>query len=347
MLRDGVRKRWRVARREISSLSTEKTIVLALMIQLFIAGFSSFLVVGLVSMYSPDSVSSSAVSLAITGDAGDEVIGVAGDSGVDIERVRSYSEGVRQFENGRVDGVVSANRTSEGGVSVKAVVPEGGIKTTLVVVTVKNVLVDLERNIRDQLSSRLNRLPIDLPPENSSSPYFSFTYTVLIPLLMFLPVFISGSVVADSITEEFERGTLDLLRVTPLSLREIMEGKMVAMVVIAPLQAALWLGLLMLNGTWIYHPFILLGFVSVISVLVVGFGAYVSLSFKDRQKSQFVYSLGVIAGFGAASVLPESLPNTVAKLAIGSASLYSYVSLLFYLVFAAVVWTLVTRRVDR
>jgi len=42
-----------IARRELGSLSREKTIVLALLIQLVIAAFSSFLVVGLASLYEP------------------------------------------------------------------------------------------------------------------------------------------------------------------------------------------------------------------------------------------------------------------------------------------------------
>jgi len=45
-----------IAGRELSGLRAEKTILLAIAIQLFIAAFSSFLVVGLVSMYDPGSL---------------------------------------------------------------------------------------------------------------------------------------------------------------------------------------------------------------------------------------------------------------------------------------------------
>jgi len=51
----GGRPRIRIALRELSTLKSEKTIVLALLIQLVIAAFSSFLVVGLVSLYDPAS----------------------------------------------------------------------------------------------------------------------------------------------------------------------------------------------------------------------------------------------------------------------------------------------------
>jgi ABC-2 type transport system permease protein len=48
---------WLIARKELQGLYTEKTIILAIALQLFIALFSSFLVVGLTSMYDPGAVS--------------------------------------------------------------------------------------------------------------------------------------------------------------------------------------------------------------------------------------------------------------------------------------------------
>ena len=66
--------RYLIARREVKSLSREKTIVLALLIQLFVAGFSSFLVVGLTSLYDPGAVSSGEVDVAVTGDAADALV---------------------------------------------------------------------------------------------------------------------------------------------------------------------------------------------------------------------------------------------------------------------------------
>jgi len=59
-----------IAGRELSGLRAEKTILLAIAIQLFIAAFSSFLVVGLVSMmYDPGSLGGAEVEVAGAGDA--------------------------------------------------------------------------------------------------------------------------------------------------------------------------------------------------------------------------------------------------------------------------------------
>ena len=46
-----------IARKDLSALSKEKTILLAILLQLFVAMFSSFLMVGLASLYDPSTIS--------------------------------------------------------------------------------------------------------------------------------------------------------------------------------------------------------------------------------------------------------------------------------------------------
>ena len=48
---------WIMARKELSGINYEKTILFAILLQLFVAMFSSFLMVGLTSMYDPSSLS--------------------------------------------------------------------------------------------------------------------------------------------------------------------------------------------------------------------------------------------------------------------------------------------------
>lgn len=316
------RKSLRIVRRELSSLRSEKTIVLALLIQLFIAAFSSFLVVGLVSLYDPGSVSAGVgLEFGVSGDAGDELReAVEGEGGWSLVDYGSLEEAREAFRVGEVDAVLHAETLDSGRVSVTALAPRSSFRTTLVVVQVKRALEGFERERRGALSSRLSREPVELPPEADASPYYGFTYTVLIPLLMLLPVFISGSIASDSVTEELERGTLELLRVSPLSVAELLDGKVAAMTLLAPLQAAVWLGLLAFNQTAVARPLLLLVLVAGFSLAVSAFGAGAALVFGDRKQSQFMYSVGLLAAFAVTYLFPESPPNTIARLAIGSVS---------------------------
>ena len=117
-----------IARRDVRSLSREKTIVLALLIQLFVAGFSSFLVVGLTSLYDPGAVASGEVELAVTGDARDELLEAAREhQGADAVEYENPDEAELAFEQRRVDAMLTATHAQmEGGgsrIAVRARIP--------------------------------------------------------------------------------------------------------------------------------------------------------------------------------------------------------------------------------
>jgi len=325
-----------IAKRELASLKSEKTIVLALLIQLFVAAFSSFLVVGLVSMYDPGSSQGYTVNVGVAGDdAGDLSRVLADEDGVEPEVFGSQSVAERAFQNGIIDAVLITDRrdggTGESAVQVEAIVAEGSIRTTMTVVQLQSALKAYERSERLDRVRYLGRQPLSLPDRIRASPYFGFTYTILIPLLMFLPVFISGSIAVDSMTEEIQRGTLELLRVAPLTTWDIVDAKLIATATLAPIQAAAWLVLLTLNGITVAQPLTIVAVVAGLSLAVVVVGLALSLLAPDRRQAQFLYSTGVLAIVTLTTLLPEHPANTIARLAIGSPGSTTWTAVLGYL----------------
>jgi len=319
-----------IARRDLASLSREKTIVLALLIQLFVAGFSSFLVVGLTSLYDPGSVSTGEVEMAVTGDARDELLAAGAEQeSARLTEFEDADEARLAFEQRRVDALLNANYVDAGDgpgrqIAVSARIPEGSIRSTLIVVNVRRTLETLERQERFERAGSLENDPVPLPPEISASPYFGFTYTVLLPLLLFLPAFISGSVAVDTITEEMERGTLELLRVAPVSLLDIVDGKALGMTLLAPVQSLLWIVLLSGNGINVANVSVILLFVTAVAALVVTIGVVLGVATGKRRPAQLLYSVVTLVVFGAAVVLPEHPATTIAKLAVDSPTLSTY-----------------------
>jgi ABC-type Na+ efflux pump permease subunit len=310
-----------VARRELAVLRAEKTIVLALLIQLFIAAFSSFLVVGLVSLYDPGSLQGYQVDVALSGPEAEatELAAVVRDQpGMRPVDFDTAEAAMASFERGDVDAVLVVQRR-DGRTFVRATVPDSNVETTVTVVQVREALEAFERSERAERATALERTPLDLPREGATSPYFGFTYTVLVPLLLFLPVFISGSVAVDSLTEEIDRGTLELLRVAPVSFGDIVNGKLLAAAGLAPAQAALWIALLRMNGTAVAHPAMLVAFVAALAVLVVSLALAIAVAAPDRRTAQLLYSVAVLVVFGGSTVLPVNPANVAARLAIDSA----------------------------
>lgn len=339
-----------IAGREITALSREKTIVLALAIQLFIAAFSSFLVVGLTSLYDP-SAEEGEIAVGISGEEREKLARVAEETeGVAPTVYESRATALADFEEGNLNAVLHTRtvQTDQGTrIAVDAEVPAESLETTLIIVRIQELLLEFERQERLLRGDDLEFSPVEMPDEQENSDdftqYFTFTYTILLPLLLFLPPFISGSVVVDSVTEEIERGTLELLRVAPVSLTEIVDGKAIGMILIAPLQAILWLALLWLNGIAVANVGLLLLLVAAVATLTVAIGLVLGLVTGTRQKAQLLYSTLVLLLFGAAAVLPEHPASTAALLAVDSPTLLTFghvagITVVAVVAFAAVRW---------
>jgi ABC-type Na+ efflux pump permease subunit len=345
------RPRLTLARRELRSLTAEKTIVLALLIQLFIAGFSSFLVVGLVSLSDPGAIQGGAMTVGVVGNATPLVTAAIDEqSTVEAREFQTFGNASEEFHEGDVVAILEANRFENGSIETLATVPENSLRTTQIVAQIRSTLEIAERQQRQRLASSLRHELVPLPPEPpENSPFLGFTYTILVPLLLFLPVFISGSIAVDSVTEEIERETLELLRVAPVSLRQIVEGKLLAAVAIAPVQALLWIGLLRLNGTTVEHVPVLIALVAALATILVCLGVGLAVTIGERRQAQLLYSLVMLTGLSAAVFLPEHPANTIARLAIGSPGTETFLAAAGYVVIALVALigiAVVTTRVD-
>ena len=334
-----------LARREVRSLVSEKTIVLALVIQLFIAGFSSFLVVGLVSLYSPGDGPSASVDAAVAGDdAGDLQAALATTPGVDVRRYDSPADARTDFRTNVVDTALLTERGDRGRVRVTVLAPDSDIETTVVVTQVRRALRSYEATERAERADSLERVTLTAPPDAGGNTYFGFTYTVLVPLLLFLPVFLAGSITVDSLTEELDRGTMELLRVAPVTPTQIVEGKLLSVAAITPVQALAWMLLLELNGTAVRNLPSLLATVVGATLLIVAGGAVLAVAVPDRRIAQTLYSLGALGLFGVAGLTPLSPPNAVARLAVGSPSTAAYATVALAVV-AGLACLFVVRRV--
>ncbi|OYR53544.1 ABC transporter permease subunit [Halorubrum halodurans] len=336
-----------VARREVAGLRAEKTILLAIAIQLFIAAFSSFLVVGLVSMYDPGALDGAEVEVAAAGDAVADLERAAAEvPGATVTRYEDAAAARNAFDRSAADAVAIATREDTGRISVAVTAPDATVETTVIVVQLRDLLRTYERIERVERAESLSRPPLPVPDSIGSSPYFTFTYTVLIPVLVFLPVFISGSLVVDSITEELDRGTLELLRVAPVTIGEIVDGKALAAVAIAPGQALLWLLLLELNGTPVANVPTILLLMTALTTLVVGVAAGIAAAAPDRRAAQFLYSVAVLVLFGGATAMAGGPTNAVARLAIDSADPATTLTVAVYAALGAVAYLGVRRLIS-
>jgi len=364
-----------IAKKDLKGLFSEKTLVLTIFIQLFIALFSSFLVVGLTSFYDPGSLSESEMKSANLGLAHrseivlNSSIGINGsnDSGyasnirpqqlvnetllyrlIEVGKLSpvaypDYSAAGRDFYRSEIDGILLVPNTTIAGddlIDIHIYLPKTDLKATILMLQLKEPLERFEQYARNARTARLpGYAPIDLKfPEKPSNHYFEFIYVVLIPLLVFTPAFISGGLIIDFITEEFEQKTIDLLLVSPVTFSDILNGKILVATVIVPVQVSVWIALLSLNRIPVHNPVAILLLVTAVTLILVLIGAFIATTLKNRGTSQLFYSLILITLFLLCYIFQNSPMNLVATLAIDSAgggvylSIYLLIALLLYAV---------------
>lgn len=311
-----------IAKKEFTDIFKERTILIAVLIQVVVAGLSSFLVVGLSALADPSAIPSR-TQPQIAVNATEEVLAQLEEAGLNAIPFASRGTAVTAFVQGQADAALVMEDPPANGTTARFTLflPDGDIRATLGLVHVKDALETYERDLRDQRLDRIAFDPIYVTTDLDASSY-EFAYGLLIPLLIFLPVVLAGALTADSLTEEVQRDTLTLLLASPATAADVVEGKLLANVAIAPLLTVAWLGLLALNGLTV--PWI--GAVAIVvlatasAVVMCLIAAAAGLWSRDRNKAQVLYTQSMLLLIVASLLLPLSPVNAVARLAAGSAT---------------------------
>jgi ABC-2 type transport system permease protein len=317
-----------IARKEFRGLYNEKTIVLAIALQLFIALFSSFLIVGLTSLYDPSSLSRFSRITYSIGYAGNDspLVGyLEHDGNFRVYRM-DLSDAVTALKERKLSGVLYMPPTDPGGsdpVIVSVYLIQNDLQSSVIGTRLKDAFSSYEADLRTEREDRLVTQPVEIefPETRSSGEFFEFIYGLLIPLLLFLPVIISAALIIDFITEEYQLNTLETLLSTPITFPEVVFGKILAATLLIPLQAGTWLVLLSVNGVQVYGiPEILLH-ITVAGLLLVLLSALIALHYRERTNAQTIFSIGFVIVILAVLALPQNPINTVVRIATATAGM--------------------------
>ncbi|MHB8633119.1 MAG: ABC transporter permease subunit [Thermoplasmatota archaeon] len=306
------RAAWAVAGKEFRDILRERAIMVALIVQLFVAGFSTLLSVGLMGLYDPASVHAEIHSrVAFEGSPALAQLLEADNFEVQTEPA---DVGLSDFHAGRVAAVVEESATH----TVTLVVADGEIQTTLLVTQVQGVLEAYELDLRTSHQTELVHpvQSVEVPLTRAVVP-FSFLYGTLWPILLFTPIFLAGAIAGDSLQHELQTHTLGLLRSAPMSLKSLLAGKLVAPLLVAPAQVILWAALLDVNHAPVHGLLILLPLTSLLAGLVASLGLAVTAAVGRPGASQAAYAVLVLALAVLSLTLPRTPLNLVAALATG------------------------------
>jgi ABC-type Na+ efflux pump permease subunit len=324
-----------VAKKEIRGLASEKTILLAILLQVFIALFSSFLMVGLTSMYDPAALSGYSHFRYDIAYAGNEtpLLGyLENTSDLRVHRM-DLSTAVELLKERRVSAVLYVPDTapaSDDPVKITLYTLTDDLQGAVVDVRLKAIFLQYEQDLRVVRAGRLDvvPVPIQVPASSGSGDFYGFVYGLLVPLLVFLPGILSAALVIDLITEEYQHGTLETLISTPVTFAEMVWGKVLICTVIVPVQAGAWILLLSANRIAIADPLLILLHVTLGSLLLILLGAFCALHYRERTAAQFIFSTALVVILLLVLALPYNPLNLVARIAVGTAGVMQWFVLL-------------------
>jgi len=315
-----------IAKKEFRGLFNERTILLAVLLQLFIALFSSFLMVGLTSMYDPSSLSKYSHYKYNIGYAGNDsaVLGYL-ESSPDFQVYpMDLSTGVTALKERKLSAVIYMPDTppsAEDPVKITLYTLTNDLQSAIVDVKLKDIFLKYEKDLRQVRAFRLSEQPIPLqvPKNSGGGDFYEFVYGLLIPLLVFMPAIIASALVIDLITEEYQHETLETLISTPITFSEMVWGKVLACELLVPIQAGAWLLLLMVNGIAIENAGLILIHVVITSLILILLGTLTALHYRERTAAQFIFSTALVVVILFVLALPSNPLNLLTRLAVGTA----------------------------
>ncbi|HOI12789.1 MAG TPA: ABC transporter permease [Methanoculleus sp.] len=315
-----------VAKKELFGLSSEKTIVFAILLQVFIAMFSSFLMVGLTAMYDPEAIEGYSTVTYGVGYAGAEsplIDEFAKRDDLVLHRM-DLDAALAALRDRTVAAVVYIPDTppdAKEPVMVTLYLIQNDLQSSVINVKLKEVLQGYEKELREVRADRMTTFPVglDFPESGGGENFFEFVYGLLIPLLVLLPAIVSAALIIDLITEEYQRQTLETLISTPVTLAEMVWGKIAACEVLVPVQAGVWLLLLGFNGIAVDNTAAILLHASVGGLSLILISALVALYYRERTSAQFIFSTALVVVFLLIMAVPYNPLNLMVRLAVGTA----------------------------
>jgi ABC-type Na+ efflux pump permease subunit len=330
-----------VVKKELISVLRDRTIIISILIQLFIASFSSALLLGMLSLYDADTIMKSGgvnIKIGMVGASGNPLESFLVERGIQVVSYATLNEAeTALFQNG-VNAILVVPQNISGGAEVKLYLPNSDTVSILIRMVIQEPLKQYENYLRAQDGIQVRYTDLKGIPTTS----FEFIYSVLLPMLMFFPAFVAGSMVIDSITEEAENNTLQTLLSAPLTVNGIISGKITAMIILAVFQCMAWLTLLRLNKIDIQN----IVWILILAVTVTGItstaAALGAALFRDRERSQFIYSLMLLTAVTISTLLDLSPIKTLSRLAIGDYYTSSW-NVALFVIFLVALWLLLSR----
>jgi ABC-2 type transport system permease protein len=142
-----------VVKKELGSVIRDRTIVIAILIQLFIASFSSALLLGMLSLYDSDTImkfGGAGIKIGIVGAAGNPLESFISERGLQVIRYATLAEAETEFFQNMVNAIVVIPQDTRNTAEIKLYLPDSDAVSSLIRMVIQEPLKQYENYLRAQ-----------------------------------------------------------------------------------------------------------------------------------------------------------------------------------------------------
>lgn len=224
--------------------------------------------------------------------------------------ILNYNNSMKNLNDGKITAILSFPENSQEkidnfqSIDVDLYVNSEDPKQAVVLKEVNSTLKAFSSSISDQWINSI------IPSENIVDPQIKeekkgeslplqIIKKMMMALLLFIPLFLFGNIVIDSIVGEKERKTGEILIAMPLNHSDIIIGKNMATILVIALQVGIWILIMLISGFSIKNPILVYIGVVLTSVPIIGVTSVVAAYSKNYKEAgiglSFIYI--IIVGF--------------------------------------------------
>ncbi|MGB9936242.1 MAG: ABC transporter permease [Methanobacterium sp.] len=222
----------------------------------------------------------------------------------------SYNESITDVTKGKVTAsiIVPENFTQNideiKTSNLALFVDEGDPKKSVATEEINSTIKSLSDSISNEWVNKLAPETKTIEPEvkeekTGESLPLKLINKMMIAVLLFLPLFLFGNMIVDSIVGEKERKTGEILVAMPISHTDVIVGKNMAVVLTIALQVAIWIIILLFAGFGIKNAFMVYMVIVLTAIPIVGITSVIAAYSKNYKEAgiglSFIYM--AIVGF--------------------------------------------------
>jgi hypothetical protein len=290
-----------ILKKDLRDIVREKTFISTVLLQIFMVGFYTVAIFGIIVIFNPGGSSSSEIPLKIIyeNEYPSDLVGlVRQNRDFELREVKEFNPENIQDEISGEEVVWIYKRDLDFDYDfVRIFIDSGDFEASFHMSESKKILEEYEV-LKRQERTDLRDYPVtevlggrDPDDFTIRRLIFEFTYLIMIPILFFLPIYLSGTLLIDNTTEEFKKKTIGVLLSTPFSLSNIMLQKTAAALLLSVIQIGAWILVITSRGIDINYPSQLFMILVLINITMLLVAALVSVYFRERVNAQTIFSL--------------------------------------------------------